>query len=95
VYPARQQHAEIRRLHTLGQADWANTTVIKGDLVEEAGKLRQQGGDILMHGFGPVAMTLLTNDLLDVLHLWVHRISPASAPPVTCCSARATTPGSS
>jgi hypothetical protein len=21
VYPARQQHAEIRRLHTLGQAD--------------------------------------------------------------------------
>jgi dihydrofolate reductase len=57
---------------TLDQADWANTTVIKGDLVPEASKLRQQSGDILMHGFGPVAQTLITNGLLDVLHLWIH-----------------------
>jgi dihydrofolate reductase len=25
-----------------------------------------------MHGFGPVAQTLIRNGLLDVLHLWVH-----------------------
>jgi hypothetical protein len=31
--------------------------------------LWQQGGDILMHGFGPVAQTLMKNGLLDVLHL--------------------------
>jgi dihydrofolate reductase len=57
---------------TLDKADWNNTTVIKGDLVAEVAKLKQQGGDILMHGFGPVANTLITNGLLDVLHLWVH-----------------------
>jgi dihydrofolate reductase len=57
---------------TLDQADWHNTTVITGDLVAEVAKLKQQGGDILTHGFGPVANTLITNGLLDVLHLWVH-----------------------
>jgi dihydrofolate reductase len=57
---------------TLDRADWNNTTVIKGDLVNEVARLKQQDGDILMHGFGPVANTLITNGLLDVLHLWVH-----------------------
>jgi len=57
---------------TLDKADWHNTTVIKGDLMTEVARLKQQGGDILMHGFGPVAHTLMTNGLLDVLHLWVH-----------------------
>jgi dihydrofolate reductase len=57
---------------TLDKADWNNTTVIKGDLVAEVANLKRQGGDILMHGFGPVANTLITNGLLDVLHLWVH-----------------------
>jgi dihydrofolate reductase len=57
---------------TLDKADWNNTTVIKGDLVAEVAKLKRQGGDIMMHGFGPVANTLMTNGLLDVLHLWVH-----------------------
>jgi dihydrofolate reductase len=57
---------------TLEKADWNNTTVLDGDLVAEVAKLKEQGGDILMHGFGPVAHTLITNGLLDVLHLWVH-----------------------
>lgn len=57
---------------TLDKADWNNTTVLKGDLVAEVGRLKQQGGDILMYGFGPVAHTLMANGLLDVLHLWVH-----------------------
>jgi dihydrofolate reductase len=57
---------------TLDKADWTNTAVIKGDLVEEVAQLKQHDGDILMHGFGPVAQTLIRNGLLDVLHLWVH-----------------------
>ena len=56
---------------TLEAADWNNTTVIKGDVVAQAAKLRQQG-DVLMHGFGPVANTLIAAGLLDVLHLWVN-----------------------
>ncbi|MBO0817827.1 MAG: dihydrofolate reductase family protein [Actinobacteria bacterium] len=57
---------------TLDKATWNNTTVIKDDLVAEVTKLKRQGGDILMNGFGPVANTLIANGLLDVLHLWVH-----------------------
>jgi dihydrofolate reductase len=57
---------------TLDRADWENTTVIKGDLVTEVARLKQQEGDIMMHGFGPVAQALIRSGLLDVLHLWVH-----------------------
>jgi dihydrofolate reductase len=57
---------------TVDKPEWKNTTVINADLVAKAAELRQQDGDILMHGFGPVAHTLMTNGLLDVVHLWVH-----------------------
>jgi dihydrofolate reductase len=57
---------------TLDKADWHNTTVIKANLVAEVAKLKEGSGDILMHGYGPVANTLILNGLLDVLHLWVH-----------------------
>lgn len=41
---------------TLTQAEWANSTVLGGDLVEEVTELKQEpGNDVLMHGFGPVA----------------------------------------
>jgi dihydrofolate reductase len=57
---------------TLDKADWNNTTVLSGDLATEVAELKRRGGDILMHGFGPVAQTLIAGGLLDVLHLWVH-----------------------
>jgi dihydrofolate reductase len=57
---------------TLKTADWNNTTVIGADLVGEVARLREQPGDILMHGYGPVARALLANGLLDELFLWVH-----------------------
>jgi dihydrofolate reductase len=58
---------------TLEQADWAGTEVISSDLPKEVARLKEQpGGDILMHGFGPVARTLLAHGLLDELHYWVH-----------------------
>ncbi|MFD9950220.1 dihydrofolate reductase family protein [Nonomuraea sp. NPDC059023] len=58
---------------TLDKADWHNTTIIT-DLIPAAEKLKRQddGGDILMHGFGPVARTLIRHGMLDELHLWVH-----------------------
>jgi dihydrofolate reductase len=58
---------------TLDQAAWANTEIISDDLAGTVERLRQgPGGDILMHGFGPVARTLLAAGLLDELHVWVH-----------------------
>jgi dihydrofolate reductase len=58
---------------TLEKAEWTNTTVISSGLVDEVRRLRDEGGgDILMHGFGPVARELLAAGLLDELFLWVH-----------------------
>ncbi|MGW0229276.1 dihydrofolate reductase family protein [Actinopolymorpha singaporensis] len=58
---------------TLTEPTWQNTTVLAGDLIEQVHKLRAQGGaSILMHGYGPLAKTLLRANLLTELHLWVH-----------------------
>jgi dihydrofolate reductase len=56
---------------TLIAPAWANTTVLGGDLVEEVAKLKKDH-NILMHGYGPVAKTLVRHGLLDELYLWVH-----------------------
>jgi dihydrofolate reductase len=58
---------------TLQAPEWANTTVLEGDLAEAATKLKQaHERAILMHGYGPVAKTLVRHGLLDELVLWVH-----------------------
>jgi dihydrofolate reductase len=60
---------------TMSRAEWNNTTVINGDLVEQVTKLkREPGEDILMWGFGAVAETLLEHGLLDELCLWIHPV---------------------
>lgn len=60
---------------TLTDPHWNNTTVIDGDVVERVRSLKQQeGGSILMHGFGPDARTLLGVSLVDELHLWFHPV---------------------
>lgn len=58
---------------TLTEPTWHNTTVLGGDLVAAVRELRDHdGAALLMHGYGPVAKTLLEADLLTDLHLWVH-----------------------
>jgi dihydrofolate reductase len=58
---------------TLQTPEWAHTTVLDGDLPEAVAKLKQaHERTILMHGYGPVAKTLVRHGLLDELVLWVH-----------------------
>lgn len=55
---------------TLEQADWNNTTIIRGDVVAEVTKLKQQEGpDLLVYGAGLFAETLLKHHLIDALAL--------------------------
>jgi dihydrofolate reductase len=59
--------------NTLKTADWSNSLVINGDVVAEAAKLKEQGGgELVIYGHNMLARTLLENDLLDELKLWVH-----------------------
>ncbi|MCI0716362.1 MAG: dihydrofolate reductase family protein, partial [Chlorobi bacterium] len=49
---------------TLEKAEWNNATIIKNNVVNEILKLKQQnGGDILVHGSGTLAHTLIKHDL--------------------------------
>jgi dihydrofolate reductase len=60
---------------TLENPEWNNTTVLKGDAVEEVTKLRQElDGDIYIHGSCRLAQTLIENDLVDELHLMVFPV---------------------
>jgi len=58
---------------TLEHAEWTNSTIVRGDVVAEVSKLRQQdGGDLLIYGHGLLGETLLKRHLLDVLDLSIH-----------------------
>jgi dihydrofolate reductase len=60
---------------TLPQADWNNTQIIRSNVADTIGELKQQDGrDIVLYGHGPVGQALLESDLLDELNLWVHPV---------------------
>src|SRR5688572_29609883 len=60
---------------TLDEADWNNSTLLRGDVVEEVRKLRQeQDGDIVVHGSARLVQTLLENDLVDEVRLMVFPV---------------------
>lgn len=59
---------------TLGDDDleWNNSQVIRGDVVAEVTKLKQQPGkDILLYGSNQLFNTLLDHHLIDDFRLWV------------------------
>src|SRR5262245_53456709 len=52
----------------LEKAEWNNSTIIRGDVVAEVTKLKQQnGGNLIVLGHGRLSETLLKHRLLDVL----------------------------
>jgi dihydrofolate reductase len=60
---------------TLDQPEWNNSTVLKGDVVEQVGKLKQElDGDIVVHGSARLVQTLLEHDLVDQLRLMVYPV---------------------
>ncbi len=60
---------------TLKEAKWNNSTVLKGDVVQEASKLRQElGGDIVVHGSARLVQTLVEHGLVDELRLMVFPV---------------------
>jgi dihydrofolate reductase len=60
---------------TVEKAEWNNSTVLKGDVVEEVSKLKQRlDGDIVVHGSAQLVQTLLSHDLVDELRLMVFPV---------------------
>ena len=60
---------------TLGEPEWSNSTVLKGDIVEEVPRLRREfEGDVVVHGSAQLVQTLIENDLVDELRLMVFPV---------------------
>jgi dihydrofolate reductase len=60
---------------TLDKGEWNNSTVLKGDVVDEVSKLRQgPDGDIVVHGSAQLVQTLIENDLVDEMRLMVFPV---------------------
>ena len=60
---------------TLEGPEWNNTTVLKGDAVEEARKLKEStDGIVQVPGSLRLAQALIEADLVDVLHLMVFPV---------------------
>ena len=61
---------------TLEDPDWNNSTVLKGDVVNQVSKLKQElDGDIVVPASRQLVRTLLEHDLVDELRLMVHPIA--------------------
>lgn len=56
--------------------EWTNSILLKGDVVEEVKKLKEQDGpDLQVHGSSNFAQTLLKNDLIDELWLKIFPVT--------------------
>lgn len=60
---------------TLEDPEWANTTVLSGDLASAIRELKAQPGrELQVHGSGTLVRWLLDNDLVDELNLLVFPV---------------------
>ena len=60
---------------TLENPEWNNSTVLKGDLVEEVSRLRDTAaGDVYVHGSAQLVQALVEHDLVDELRLMVFPV---------------------
>jgi dihydrofolate reductase len=60
---------------TLGEPEWENSTVLRGDLAEEVAQVKaRHDGDVVVHGSAQLVQGLLERDLVDELRLMVFPV---------------------
>lgn len=59
----------------LDRADWNNTVILRGDVVKEVTRLKEESEkNLVLFGHGQLSRTLLAGGQLDVLRLAVHPV---------------------
>jgi dihydrofolate reductase len=60
---------------TLQEPKWSNSTILRGDVVSEVSKLKQElAGDIVVYASYQLGRTLIEHDLVDELRLVVYPV---------------------
>ena len=60
---------------SLSKADWHNSSLLEGDVVDAVPRLKaEDGGELQVHGSLDLLQTLLKHDLVDTLRLWVFPV---------------------
>jgi dihydrofolate reductase len=58
---------------TLVDPEWSNSTVLKGEVVDEVSKLKQEpGGEIVVPASRQLVRTLMEHDMVDELRLMIY-----------------------
>jgi dihydrofolate reductase len=65
------KYVASRTLETVG---WANSELLQGDVAEAVARVKGQFGRVDVIGSGNLVQTLLRNDLVDRLTLWVYPV---------------------
>jgi dihydrofolate reductase len=75
-WPGVNEAVKYVASNTLAKADWENSVLISGNVVEEIKKLKMQDGlDLQVWGSGKLIQTLLQHDLVDELWLKIFPIT--------------------
>jgi len=65
--------------HSQMDLSWKNSELITGDVVAEIKKLKEMDGpDLWVHGSGNLIQTLLANNLIDTMHVWIFPVTVGS-----------------
>jgi len=60
---------------TLADPQWADTTVLSGDVAAAVGELKAKpGGELQVHGSGSLVRWLVDNHLVDEINLLTHPV---------------------
>jgi len=69
--------------NTLTTSPWENTVVAGGDIVETVNQLKAQaGGDLIAYGGGTLVSSVIANNLVDDLYLFVNPTAIGDGMPV-------------
>ena len=56
--------------------EWSNSTLVTGDTMTEIQKIKKEPGhDLWVHGSGNLIQSLLENNLIDRMHLWIFPVT--------------------